>query len=211
MKKKIYFLRHGESVENIGTIKLNDTDAVLTKSGIFQAETVASRMKNIDLDIVYSSHFDRALKTAEKIAEDSDVKLKVLDFAYERMYPDSIYGLEKKGEKAKKIISDFKKTWIENPEKIPAKGGESFYKFKERVGEILKKAEKSEFQNIAFVLHGSILRAIMIFILTEGNFDAKLFLKMYKKIGYSNTGLSVLEFSEENGWKIIIWNDYSHL
>ena len=204
MKKKIYFLRHGESVENIDKVKLNEIDAVLTKNGIIQAEQVASRMKNINLDIVYTSHFDRALKTAEKIAKDSDINLEILDFAYERLYPDSVYGLKDKSLELKKIKDDFKDVWIKNPDSIPGEGAESFNEFKNRIKKILDLIKNNNLQNIAFVLHGSILRALFIYILTEGDFDAKFLFKMYKKIGYSNTGLSLIEYSEKKGFKIII-------
>jgi probable phosphoglycerate mutase len=111
MKKNIYFLRHGESLENVGDkIRMKHKDAILTKNGVFQAEQVASRMKNINLDIVFTSHYDRALKTAEKIANDSDIDFSILDFAYERKYPESAYGLKRKSMEDVEIIDKFKKT-----------------------------------------------------------------------------------------------------
>jgi len=211
MNKRVYFLRHGESLENVKKIRLKEDEAYLTKNGILQAESVSSRLSAIDLDIVYSSPYMRAVETAKKIANDSDVEMKIVDYAYERLYPNGVYGLYKKDQKAKKIVNEFKKIWIEKPDLVPADGSESFNQFKDRIKKILKLVEENEKRDIAFVLHSSVLKALFVYVLTNGDFNAKTFFDMYKRIGYSNTGLSLFEYSKEKGWVIKIWNDHAHL
>ena len=66
MKRNFYFFRHGQTNENAaGAIEATGIDAYLTKEGVQQAEELASFLKNKNIDIIYSSPLQRAIKTAE--------------------------------------------------------------------------------------------------------------------------------------------------
>ena len=65
----LYLIRHGTTIYNKKGIFQGSMDVPLGKQGLFQADCLAERMKNIPMDAVYSSPLKRAYKTAQKLAD----------------------------------------------------------------------------------------------------------------------------------------------
>lgn len=71
----VYLLRHGETSWNAeGNRYCGRTDINLTEKGIAQAEAVHQRLKDKQLDAVYSSPLTRALRTAEIAAGGNNIQ-----------------------------------------------------------------------------------------------------------------------------------------
>jgi broad specificity phosphatase PhoE len=66
---KIYLTRHGETVWNVRNWVQGKTDIPLNEIGMKQAEQLAEEMANVHLDVVYSSQLQRAMVTAQMVAE----------------------------------------------------------------------------------------------------------------------------------------------
>ena len=66
---KIYLTRHGETVWNVRNWVQGKTDIPLNEVGMKQAEQLAEEMANVHLDVVYSSQLQRAMVTAQMVAE----------------------------------------------------------------------------------------------------------------------------------------------
>ncbi len=64
---KLILVRHGETFENLKGISQGHMNSQLTPKGIEQAQKVSQRLKNIKIDIAYSSDLDRALDTCKEI------------------------------------------------------------------------------------------------------------------------------------------------
>ena len=61
-----YFFRHGQTDWNLEFRCQGHTDTDLNETGRKQAETLASFMKEIPLDVIYSSDLKRALWTGKR-------------------------------------------------------------------------------------------------------------------------------------------------
>ncbi len=71
---KVILLRHGETAYNAdGNRYCGRTDIGLTDKGLAQAAKVASGLKGVQIDAVYSSPLQRARKTAEIVSGNASV------------------------------------------------------------------------------------------------------------------------------------------
>ena len=69
--KKMYLLRHGQTIFNLKLKMQGHCDSPLTNKGIKQAESIRDYFieNNIDFDAVYSSSSERAIDTARIVSE----------------------------------------------------------------------------------------------------------------------------------------------
>ncbi len=66
--KNIYFVRHGESEGNKERV-YQSAQTLLSENGLQQAELIADRFNNIEVDTIISSNYIRAKQTAKYISE----------------------------------------------------------------------------------------------------------------------------------------------
>ena len=64
---KLILTRHGETVDNIKGILQGQNPGKLSENGIQQAKQLALRLKNENIDAIYSSDLARAADTAKEI------------------------------------------------------------------------------------------------------------------------------------------------
>lgn len=65
---KIYFIRHGQTVENLHGILQGHRSGTLTELGHAQAQRVAERLREISFDAIYASDLGRVVETARYVA-----------------------------------------------------------------------------------------------------------------------------------------------
>lgn len=77
---RIYFIRHAENLANLTKeFSYKKVDYSLTPKGVLQAQQTADHFKNIPIDEIYSSPLKRAQETAEPIARQKALPVKVLE------------------------------------------------------------------------------------------------------------------------------------
>lgn len=89
--KKLYFIRHGESVGNLQELFTGQWDVPLTDLGRRQAKTAAKSIESVGVDCIVSSPLLRARQTAEIIAAQINYpaeRIKYSDLFMERNYGD---------------------------------------------------------------------------------------------------------------------------
>jgi broad specificity phosphatase PhoE len=64
---KLIIIRHGETIENIKGICQGQTEGGLSENGINQSILLANEIKKYNIDLIYSSPLNRALKTTQFI------------------------------------------------------------------------------------------------------------------------------------------------
>lgn len=97
---KLYLVRHGETVLNAQNIH-QTSSTELSASGKKQAEDLANRLENIDIDLVLSSSHLRAKQTAEIIVNKIKKPLELSDLLVEQKRPTVNYhDLSKRAVKA---------------------------------------------------------------------------------------------------------------
>jgi broad specificity phosphatase PhoE len=206
--KKIYFVRHGESTHNVDGIR-RGAKTELTNTGHTQAVIVAERFKSIPINIVLTSHFKRAYDTAVEIARLSDVKLEVVELAYERALPNAVIGIDKKSEEAKEIVEDVEASWLGNGN-LP-KGAESFTGIMSRIDTFIKIVNDRPEENIAIASHSGFGRQLMLRVLLQDAVTPEMVLNIDKYLGFSNVGITTYTIDDNNDWKLEQWNDDAHL
>lgn len=148
---KMYFVRHGETEDNLNGIVVGQADSPLTENGILQAKNVAKFFKNKNIDAIFSSDLGRCIKTAETIKKyQSNAQLYLEPLLRERDV-----GVYTKMPKTK--IPDG--SWADELE-----GGESLTQVMERAEKFFKKIDE-KYNIIVIVSHAIYLRMMLGYLL----------------------------------------------
>lgn len=158
---KIYLIRHGETEWNKEGRFQGSGDIPLNEKGMELAEVTSEAMKDIPIDLIYSSPLIRARKTAEIMRRDrkieiiEDVRLKEMSFG--RFEGSNIREARANPEHG---LHDF----ICSPGNYRAKDGENFEdviaRCKSFLTETLMPLEK-EYGSVLIAAHGALIRCFL--------------------------------------------------
>ena len=151
----IYYVRHGESEDNVYDIVTGINDVSLTKKGINQAKQTAKELKNIHFDACYVSPLIRAKKTAEQILS---VQTYLIPVYYERL-KERNYGKANGFKKEQFEINEYKNRY-QLGYKSSIEGLESVETLLNRVKGFFDDIKnKHKEKNVLIVGHGGFARA----------------------------------------------------
>lgn len=209
-EKHIYLVRHGRSTANeTGIRHADDHLTPLTEEGVRQAQSVAERFRTIPIDLVMTSHYERARDTGKAIADVSNVPLEVIEAAHERIFPRSVAGMHRDDPDALAIYAKFDKAWHAG---APTKDGESFHDVLERVKVTTQILEEREEKRIALATHGLFTKLFVAHHLLGDYLTPELFVNtILFGMKSQNTGITYFKVNAENTWQLCAWNDYAHL
>lgn len=160
-----YIARHGETVWNKQNLMQGQKDSLLTKDGIKQAKVLATELKKLKFDHIFSSDLLRAKKTAEIIALEHDLTVTTSKLLREVRYGD-FEGMK---------ISDYVQKMKRTLEKIKVLSKTE--RFKYRIHESMETDEESVSRLLTFlretslaypnkkilvVSHGRVMRTLLI-------------------------------------------------
>lgn len=196
---RVILVRHGETEHNKEDSITGQMDISLNQVGIKQAEKAAERLENEDFTDAYSSDLERTYETTKIIAEKHGLHPERYKEFRERGFGE--YEGKPKDNWREVVRNHDGERHHLSPEE-----GESLKEVGERfVGKLDElQTEHSEDDKILVGGHGVALKATLMEILGLTGDD-------YNKLDQNNTGLTELEYSEKNGWKIIRMNDTAHL
>ena len=205
----VYFIRHGQSAGNINNTHQGEA-VQLSGEGKKESKLLAMRLKNKQIDIIYASPYQRAKQTAEIIAKEFKLPVKYWDSLKERRRPSEVEGLSYDHPKASEIYEITRKNQIKADWK---------YSDDESFNDLLKRAKKIENhllkhhrdQNVLCVSHIGILIMIVLQIILQDKLSPEVFWQFYYHSRKDNTGITHLEFTDKYGWKLLTWNDTTHL
>ena len=160
-QRHLYILRHGQTDYNLNRkIQGRGINAPLNETGRWQASRVAEVLREKPLERLFSSGMDRAIQTAEVIAEVKGLQntpyteLDEMDFG-------RLEGLDYNDEQVE--LQWMLQEWSKGNGDARATGGESAVEVFERANtkfqELLASAGPNE--SLAFVLHGRLIRILM--------------------------------------------------
>lgn len=163
MRTTLYLTRHGETVWNIEKRLQGWNNSPLTDEGIIQAENLSNRIKELNIDVIYSSTSERALKTAEILKKSRGIEirlnegLKEMGFGlWEGMIWDEIENSKEYGPELYNLYN--------NPKKYKPFGGETLEEFHKRTHRAIKSIiEENRGKEVLVVTHGMTLKLIVAF------------------------------------------------
>ncbi|HZP55411.1 MAG TPA: histidine phosphatase family protein [Candidatus Saccharimonadales bacterium] len=157
--KKLYFIRHGESVSNVERWHAGRIDTPLTERGRQQAREAGKKAKaqKLHFDLIVSSPLSRALETARIIAKEigyPEKQIKTNPLLVERNY-GAMAG----------------KPWAADIDFDGVIDAETSDELSLRAKEIISWLNQIEVDSILVVCHGSIGRTLRFHLLKEKVFD----------------------------------------
>lgn len=205
---KLYLVRHGESLANKEEFH-HTPETPLSEDGIKQAEVVAERLKNIEIDFIYSSPQERAKQTAEIISKQKNLPIEFWDSLKEIKVPSEVWGKSINDPEIKKIGHTYDLKFLENERYTD---DETFEELSDRGQDVLNHLfEKHKEMNVLCVSHSTMTKMIVAKILFGDTLTPKQFILLRKHLWVKNTGITICEHSEKYGWTLNTWNDSNHL
>lgn len=184
---KLIIARHGRTIQNETGIVQGHLPGNLSPLGIEQAKKLALRLKNEEIDAIYSSDLARAYDTAKEIAK---FHSKAPFFSVEELREHDL------GSYTGKSYGSF--SWDDRPKEIESKKS-----MRKRSMALLKKVYSNySGGTVLFVAHGGINKELIRGILDESD---DFFLDRIE-----NTAISVFDINEKEN-KILLMNCIKHL
>ena len=193
----IYLTRHGQTLWNIEKRLQGRGNSPLTEQGIERAKELRDRIKDIHIDVIYSSPIERALTTANIIKGDKSIEVITDDGLMEMCF----------GDYEGKITDEVMK---ENPNwdislimkgntELTAPNGENLAEVRDRVARSMNKIiEKNRGKTILIVAHGITLKAIMYYFKDEEVNSEVMGQATLTKVNVDENNKFYIEFKNDN-------------
>jgi len=156
---KIYFIRHGEAMDDVEDRYGGWADPSLSPKGVEQARATGEELKSRGVslaEVIFTSPLQRACQTADEIGKALSLQIETFVYLKER----NTYGLlcgERKDE-AKEKYPDLVSAY-ENDE--PVAGYEPYKAFLERVKKLVELLPLLGYETLICVTHGKLLKALL--------------------------------------------------
>lgn len=174
---KLYITRHGQASRNAENRILGRTDDILSEIGKAQAAELAERMKDIEIDMIFSSPLRRAKDTALAVAGAKGMEIIVDDRLIETDFGDF--------EGQPRYSEEYQAAKREHFKRYP--GGESYFDIAYRVYDFLFEIKKKyPDKKVLVVSHGGVCRIICNYFHDMDNDE-------FVKHAFPNCGLEEFE------------------
>ena len=200
---KLFLIRHGRQNSSLCNV-----DVPLEDAGERQAMLGAKRLKEYDIEALYSSNLIRAIQTAEIIGKELNLVNSIEENLKEISFGD-LEGLD--DVQIKEKFGDFTEQRARATEDLPCPNGETGQDVYDRAFPVLlniiEKAKKENIHNIAIVTHGGVIRTLVAGVL-RAPFAKKLCIGKTLE----NCSITEIDYEEKYG-KFIVErvNDYAHI
>jgi phosphoserine phosphatase len=212
IEKYIYFVRHGQSEENLDPV-FQGPDTPLTTLGREQARFVADRIQSVDAQVLLSSPMPRALETAGIIHSVTGTPLETQTLFREYIPPTSLSGKSKDLPEGQRYLREQREhmhdpSWHFEDE-------DNYYDLHHRALEAMEYLIARPEQRMVVVTHVGITRVLITAMLTEGVADVLLAHRFARFLKPQNTGITLVRYRSDatrrNQWRLLTWNDHAHL
>ena len=204
---KLYFVRHGRTEWNEeGRFQGAGGDSPLTEQAIIDLHHLGKALASIPFDAIYSSDLNRAVSSAQILADENKKDVTVESVKEIREW--NLGSLE--GQKIDLIASIYPKqieAFRHNLANFHSQmfGGESLYAMTHRVVAFIQSLKDKGYENVLIVGHGANLVASIRTLL--GYEPAQLRLAG----GLKNGSVTILETEDFQHFDLVSWNDTSYL
>jgi broad specificity phosphatase PhoE len=193
--KLIYFVRHGETINNAMHIK-QGSKGPLSPKGKEQAYETAKRFPTGKgrPDLIVASPYERTRETAEIIGKVLNMKVKYSDLLVERRNPSGIVGHEAGETEVRRVLDQMDKSY--HPDDL-------------RMAYIKSRRAK----RIIMVTHSRFLKMVASYM----EYGDELTASEYNTLSYfnpiDNASMCICSYThhwfKKDEWKVLVWNDLS--
>ena len=198
---KLYLIRHGETDWNTVKRLQGATDIPLNENGEALARATCEGMKDIHLDLIFTSPLKRAYRTAELVRGERDIPIIKEERIREICFGD-YEGLISKSEGYSIPDPDFKFFFTKTDMYQTPPNGEPISSLLKRTGEFLeelKHREDLQDKTILISSHGAAVRALL------SNIEKCEIAQFWGKGVHKNCGVSCVELID--GEYQIMWEN----
>ncbi|MGR3173000.1 MAG: histidine phosphatase family protein [Candidatus Scalindua sp.] len=152
----LYFMRHGQTEDNVHGIIQGHNDSPLTQEGITATRGRARELKGIIFDAIFCSDLERTRKTLEILMEELDIAINVNYCAEIRELDFGQYAGKNIEEVKEVILLHKKQTWKYYPD------GESGDSFSKRIIDFVENVlRRYEGKAVLFMTHYGVIETIL--------------------------------------------------
>lgn len=211
-QKLVYFIRHGESEANRGSIFQSPDDRV-TERGYEQNACIAGRMATVPFETLIASPFPRARATADAIANATGKP--VVEDALWREYvpPTSLLGSARDTPEGQAFMRE-RRAHMYEP-KWHFEDEENYHDLNSRAGEALLSLLARPEESLVVVTHLGFLKTILAHMVTRGRPSPQVYANVRFAFESKNAAITLCRYGtdkkERTGWRLVTWNDYTHL
>jgi broad specificity phosphatase PhoE len=198
---EIFFIRHGESVGNKEERFRGRCDFELNENGLKQAEALRQELAGVEFSAVYSSPLQRALKTAQTMADSRMPVIKAAGFtnialgAWENQ-PKVAISLK---------YPELWQIWLTQPEKLVFDGMETLPMVQKRSYQALQELlTRHQDGKIAVVSHRAVLKPLFAAMLGMSE-------PYFWRIQLDTASYSIAEYRPDRGFTFTMINQNKHL
>ncbi|NLD49984.1 MAG: histidine phosphatase family protein [Clostridiaceae bacterium] len=202
MKTRLIFVRHAEAEGNYIREFHGWTDSEITQKGHVQAKLAANKLKDLDIDVLYSSSLRRTVQTAQYISEVKGLPIVQTDKLKE------INGGDWEGKRWDELPGLWPEeydTWENKPHTHRMPNGETMEEFQKRlIDEVMYIIKNNKGKNVCIVTHGTAIRSLMCIFY---GFELS---EMINIKWFDNTSITVIDY-ENDKFSVVLEGDASHL
>ena len=199
---KVIFIRHGQTEWNVTGRYQGQSDVQLTAEGRRQAEKLAADFPVDTVDAVYASDLQRAMDTAETIAQKFGLSVQA-----EPAFREVSFG-KWEGLTYQQIVAEWEEgmtNFFQHPDILEIPGGETFPAVQKRATDKLQElVKKHDGQTIVVVAHGAVLRTMLTAAL-------HMPLQYLWSIRQFNTAVNIVRYDEGANATVELLNSTAHL
>ncbi|WP_295158362.1 histidine phosphatase family protein [Selenomonas sp. AE3005] len=198
----VIFIRHGQTEWNVAGRYQGQSDVQLTAEGRRQAEQLAADFPVNTVDAVYASDLQRAMVTAETIAQKFGLPVQA-----EPAFREVSFG-KWEGLTYQQIVAEWEEgmtNFLQHPDILEIPGGETFPAVQKRATDKLQElVKKHDGQTIVVVAHGAVLRTMLTAAL-------HMPLQYLWSIRQFNTAVNIVRYDEGANATVELLNSTAHL
>ena len=208
MSKKIYLVRHGQTVSNNAGVVQGATDE-LSELGRKQAEALCQRILSLQFSHLLVSDYTRTRQTIFPALTALSVTPVYTDLVRETRQPSSLIGVSNQDE----TFLEYYQQWARH-----AHDPNWHYEDEENFPDIINRVQRlfeqvSSYEgDVLIVSHGRFITYVVMYVITEGKLDWDTWQICRHGFETTNTGISVITYNERyQGYRLLTFNDQAHL
>ncbi len=208
--KRFYIVRHGRTVLNGHHIK-QGAEGRLDSAGELQAEHLGVYLKQVRVQQIITSPYERAIQTAELIRSQVHKPVIVSPLFAERRNPSEVLGRSTHDEEVISIVGKIERGYHDDDFRFSDE--ENFADLKKRSSACLAYLEKLRGTSFAVVTHHALLQVLLSYMLYREDLHAEQYVKLAFFNPAENGGVTICEyhpwkrFSPTRGWEIVAYNE----